>query len=79
MNEQGFDKDVKKYFLKILSSISWGLILLMTALTVGVYYKLAFIGPNPGWYNIVFYSLFLAGIILYIFYLLRTWRKEVQR
>jgi vacuolar-type H+-ATPase subunit I/STV1 len=73
--ENGFDKEVRKYFLKILSSISWGVFLLMMALTLGIYYKLAFIGPNPVWYNILFYVLFLAGVVFYIFYLLRTWKK----
>jgi hypothetical protein len=73
--ERGFDKEIRKYFRKVIYSISWGLILLMSALTLGIYHKLAFIGPNPVWYNILFYSFFLAGLIAFIFYLIRTWKN----
>ena len=74
-HERGFDKEIRKYFRKVIYSISWGLILLMAALTLGIYHKLAFIGPNPIIYNVLFYGLFIAGLVVFIFYLIRTWKN----
>jgi len=70
------DKEVKKYFRKILSSISWTLILLIAALASGLYYKLAFIGKNPILYNILFYSFFLIGLAGLVYYLVKTWKND---
>jgi phosphate starvation-inducible membrane PsiE len=75
MEESGMDKEVKKYFRKILYSISWSLILLIAALTFGLYNKLAFTGKNPTLYNILFYFFFLAGLALLIRYLIKTWKN----
>jgi hypothetical protein len=69
------DKEVKKYFRKILYSISWSLILLIAALTFGLYHQLAFIGKNPSLYNILFYCFFLIGLTFLVRYLIRTWRN----
>jgi hypothetical protein len=69
------DREMKKYFRKIIYSISWGLILLLAALTFGIYYKLALGGSNPVYYSIVFYVAFLTGIALYVRYLVRIWKN----
>ena len=73
--EQGMDKEVKKYFRKILYSISWALILLIAALTFGLYYKLALIDKNLTLYNILFYSFFLIGLVCLVYYLIKTWKN----
>jgi hypothetical protein len=74
--ERGWDKEIKKYFQKILSSISWGLIWLLSLLTLGIYYKLAFIGKNPIGYNIFFYSFTICSLAALIYYYLRLWRRD---
>jgi hypothetical protein len=74
--EQGWDKEIKKYFRKILYSISWGLIWLLSLLTIGIYYKLAFIGKNPIGYNIFFYSFFVVSLAALISYYLRVWKEN---
>ena len=72
--EQGMDKEVKKYFRKILNSISWGVIWLLSLLTLGIYHKLAFIGKNPIGYNILFYSFSVISLIGLIYYYFRLWK-----
>ena len=72
--EQGMDKEMKKYFRKILNSLSWGLIWLLSLLTLGIYYKLAFIGKNPIGYNLFFYGFFTVSLVVLIFYYLRVWK-----
>lgn len=77
--ESGWDKEVVKYFLKILYSISWGIIWLMALLTLGVYYKLAFIGKNPIGYNILFYSFFICSLVVLIYYYRRVWKENGKK
>jgi hypothetical protein len=72
--EQGMDREMKRYFRKILNSISWGLIWLIALLTLGIYYKLAFIGKNPVGYNILFYGFFICSLAALIYYYLKVWK-----
>jgi len=74
--ERGWDKEIKKYFRKILYSISWGLIWLMSLLTLGIYFKLAFIGKNPIGYNILFYSFLVCSLVALIYYYIRVWKEN---
>jgi len=72
--ESGFDKDVKKYFLKVLYSLSWGLIWMVAFITLGIYNELAFFDGKPILYNILFYIFITAGLVALIYYLYRTWK-----
>jgi hypothetical protein len=72
--EQGWDPEVRKFFVKILNTISMGLIWLLAVFTAGLYFGLA---THP---NIVFALSFYAGfvitLVLLVKYLLRLWRQE---
>jgi hypothetical protein len=73
--EQGWDPDVKKYFVKILNSIFLGLIWLMAGATIGIYFQYAYTNGKPVIYTILFY----AGMIISLLFLLRyyytTWKN----
>ena len=72
--ESGWDPEVKKYFRKILSSLSWGLMWLMSAVTAGLYFGLAFRKDIPVILNVGYY-IFLAGsLFLLLRYFYRTWK-----
>jgi hypothetical protein len=72
--ESGWDPEVKKYFRKILYSLSWGLMWLMTAVTAGFYFGLAYRKDIPAVFNVIYY-LFLAGsLFLLLRYFYRTWK-----
>jgi hypothetical protein len=71
--EQGWDPEVKKYFRKILNTIGLGLLWMMLALTIGLYW---------GWAhhtNRLYVILFYTGLVLSLFFLVRhfykVWRK----
>ena len=66
--ESGFDKDVKKYFLKVLYSLSWGLIWMVLFIRLGIYNGLAFVDGRPVLYNILFYIFITAGLVALIYY-----------
>jgi len=74
--EQGWDPDVKKYFIKVLNSISMGLLWLMAMVTAGLYFGLAYATEGrPFIYTILFYIMMVATLSLLILYYYRTWKK----
>ena len=71
--EQGWDKEVKTYFRKILSTISWGFIWTMVNLVAGIYFRLAW-HPNRIVAG-VFYMFCLISLGFLLRYYYRLWRK----
>lgn len=74
MGEQGWDPEVKKYFRKILSTISYGLLWLMSAATAGIYFELGWKGEKPLYAVILFYVFAVAAFILLLRYYYRLWK-----
>lgn len=72
--ERGWDPEVKKLFVRILNSVSWGLIWMIACATAGIYFKLGYTTGQPVVYPIIFYSVALATLLLLLRYLGRTWR-----
>ena len=73
--ESGFDKDLKKYFLKVLYSISWGLIWMVLFIKLGIYNGLAFVDGKPVLYNVLFYFFITLALAALIYYLYKTWKS----
>jgi hypothetical protein len=71
--EQGWDPEVKKYFRKIMSTIGYGLLWLMTVLTAGFYFGLAY--RRDTLFSILFYAVFAVSLFFLIRYYYRTWKK----
>ncbi len=74
MGEQGWDPEVKKYFLKILNTISTGLLWLMSTVTAGIYFELGWTGERPLYAVILFYVIAVAAFILLLRYYYRLWK-----
>jgi FtsH-binding integral membrane protein len=73
--EQGWDPDVKRYFRKILNTISVGLFWLMSAAAAGLYFGLATPGEHLRVSNIIFYVVLLLTFGLLIRYFVRLWKN----
>ncbi|MEI9908788.1 MAG: hypothetical protein WDO71_03425 [Bacteroidota bacterium] len=73
--EQGWDPDVKKFFLKIINSFSLGLLWMMSAVGAGLYFRLAYRTDISIVYVILFYVFFSATLVLLVWYLYRLWNK----
>lgn len=73
--EQGWDPEVKRYFQKIISSFSFGLLWLMSGVTAGLYYGLAYRKDISVIYIILFYACFSGSLFLLLRYLYRLWKK----
>ena len=74
MGEQGWDPEVKKYFLKILSTISYGLFWLMSTVTAGIYFQLGWTGERPLYAVILFYVIAVAAFIMLLRYYYQLWK-----
>ena len=73
--EQGWDPEVKKYFVKILNSISIGLLWLMAMVTAGLYFQLGYRTNKPAFFNVLFYFVLLVSLLFLIRYYYKTWKK----
>ena len=73
--EQGWDPEVKRYFRKIIYSFSFGLMWLMSCVTAGLYFGLAYRKDVPVIFNILFYAGLLSTLFLLLRYYYRLWRK----
>lgn len=68
------DPEVKRYFLKILSTFSMGLLWMFCIATAGFYFKLAMVGKSWQWYNGLFYLVAVLTFALLLRYFYRLWR-----
>jgi hypothetical protein len=73
--EQGWDPEVKRYFRKIISSLSIGLLWLMSSVTAGLYFGLAYRKDISVVYIVLFYVLLAASLFLLLRYYYNLWKK----
>ena len=72
----GMDPEVKRYFRKIISSLSFGLLWLMAVVTAGIFFHLGEVGDGMKWYNLVFYGAMVLTFVLLMRYLYRLWKRK---
>ena len=74
--EKNWDPGVKKFFVKILNSISLGLLWMLTCAIAGIYFQLGFINGKPIVYPILFYAAMVTSLFLLVRYLYKIWQKD---
>ena len=73
--EQGMDPDVKRFFQKIINTISLGLLWLLSVTTAGIYFRLGWQENKPLIYVILFYTGAVASFGFLLRYFYTTWKK----
>lgn len=73
--EQGWDPEVKRYFRKIINSFSMGLLWLMSAVTAGLYFGLAYRKDISVVFVILYYAFLLISLLLLLRYYYKLWSK----
>jgi hypothetical protein len=71
-----WDPEVRQFFIKILNSVSLGLLWMITCATAGIYYELGFIKDKPLINIILFYSGMLISLFFLLRYFYRTWKNR---
>ena len=69
------DPEVKKYFIKILYSLSLGLFWMALNVTTGIYWGMGIISNGISLINVLFFLLLLSSLGLLLYYYYRTWRS----
>lgn len=69
--EQGMDPELKKFFLRIMYTISWGIFWLGAFVAAGLYFRLAWDNQQPLIARILFY----VGAVTSLFFLLRYYYR----
>jgi hypothetical protein len=66
------EPDVQEFLIRIMQTISMGVVWLLINMSVGIYF-----GPSPG--NYIFYVWFLLSFTGLIFYFRKKWKgwKEI--
>jgi hypothetical protein len=72
---EGMEPEVKKYLLKILYSLCYGLLWLALNVLSGFYWGFGIIKQQVSISNILFFLWFLLSLGLLLYYYYRTWKK----
>lgn len=68
------EPDVKEFLIKIVQSISMGLLWLLINMSIGIYYGFAFFEQAPSTGNYLYYVGFLLSLFLLVLYLKKKWK-----
>jgi uncharacterized membrane protein YcaP (DUF421 family) len=68
------EPEVKDFLVRIVQSLSMGMLWLLVNMSIGIYYGFAFFDDSPGIWNYVYYVGFIVSLALLIFYLKRKWK-----
>ncbi len=66
--------NVRKYFKRIISSMSVSLMWMLVNSTFGIMFNFAFFDPIPTIGNYIFYGWFVLSLSALIFYLYKLWK-----
>ena len=72
---QGMEPEAKKYLIKVLNSLCFGLLWLTLNVLGGLYWGYAIIDPRLSLYNILFFTWFVFSLAALLYYYYRLWRK----
>lgn len=73
--QRNWDPDVKRFFGKIINSISLTLLWMLSCATAGIYFKLGYFNEGPVFRPVLFYSAMVLTLFLLIRYLYRIWNR----
>jgi hypothetical protein len=73
--EENSNPGVKQFFVKILNSIAWTLLWMMSTATAGIYFQLGYTNGKPVIYTILFYAVMAITLFFLIRYLYRSWKN----
>jgi hypothetical protein len=72
----GMEPEAKDYLRRVLLSFFLGLVWLFINMTIGIFFEWMFFRGRPTTGNFIFYCFFLGTLVLYIWFLRRTWKKR---
>jgi hypothetical protein len=68
------EPEVREFLVKIMQSISMGLVWLLINMSIGIYLGFAFFEGVPSMGNYIYYAAFLISLVALILYLKKKWK-----
>jgi hypothetical protein len=73
----GMEPEIKEFLLRIVQTISMGLLWLLVNMSIGIYFGFAFFEDKPSTGNYIYYFFFLVSLSLLIFYFIKKWKGKM--
>lgn len=73
----GIEPEVREFLLRIVQTISMGLLWLLINMTIGIYFGLAFFDDKPSGRNYIYYIFFLISLGLLLLYFRKKWKGKL--
>ncbi len=73
----GVEPETRAFFVLIVNSMAWMLLWMVLNVLFGIYLGYAFFDGSPGWKNIIYYGLSLAGFAILIRHLIKKWKQYI--
>lgn len=74
--EQGWDPDIRQFFIRLLNGIARTLAWVIFAVTAGLYYEMAIPGRHALMLTLIFYMVLAVTFFLLVRYLYRNWHTK---
>jgi len=71
------EPEVREFLLRIVQTLSMGMLWLLINMTTGIYFNLAFFDDKPSFVNYIFYVWFLISLGLLLFYFRKKWKGKM--
>ena len=75
----GMEPDVRAFLVRIVQSLSMGLVWLLVNMTLGIYFGLGFFENTPSLWNYIFYVWFLGSLVLLLLYFRKKWKGHLDK
>ncbi len=69
---------VRTYLIRIVNTLSLGLLWMVVNSTLGIMYAFAFVDKQISIGNIIFYIWFLVSLVVYLIWVYRVWSKPID-
>lgn len=74
--EHGMDPEIKQFFKRIINTLSYGLLWLITVVAAGIYFRLGWHEDKPVVYTFLFYIAAAVSLFFLLRYYYQLWRKQ---
>ncbi|CAN5489477.1 hypothetical protein BH11BAC3_BH11BAC3_24570 [soil metagenome] len=68
------EPDIRAFLIRIVQSISMGILWLLVNMSIGIYFGFAFFEGSPTLGNYIYYVAFLVSLFFLLRYLRRKWK-----
>jgi hypothetical protein len=72
---QGMEQEIRRYLVKVLNSLSVGLLWLALNVLGGLYWGYGLIDRKVSIYNIIYFAWFILSLTALLYFFYRIWKK----